>query len=66
MSRVLSYDSLMKCVSGVVCLAVVSVVIVETDVLPSQIRHPLRGAIHQSLDRVTRFPALRDILRSFQ
>ena len=65
MSRALSYDILVKLASGIVCTAVVYVVIVETDVLPSQIRHPLRGALHQGADRVTRYPAVRDILRAF-
>ena len=65
MSRTLSYDSLVKFASVVVCTAVGFVVIVETDLLPSQIRHPLRGAIHQAGDQVTRLPGVREILRAF-
>jgi hypothetical protein len=65
MSQVLSYDSLVKCASGLVVITVLTVVAAETEILPSQIRHPLRVAVHDTLDRVTRVPAVRDILRTF-
>jgi hypothetical protein len=65
MSQVLSYDNLVKCASGLVVMTVVTVAAAETDILPAQIRHPLRAAVHETLDRATRLPAVRDILRSF-
>ena len=65
MSYIFSYETLLRCISGLVCTAVVSVVIVETDVLPAEMRRPLRGAIHQATDRATQSPAVREILRTF-
>ena len=65
MTRAISYDNLLKCVSALILISVVSVVIVETDVLPVQYRHPMRAAVHQTGDRMTRLPVVSDVLRKF-
>jgi len=65
MTRAINYDNLLKCVSALILISVVSVVIVETDVLPVQYRHSMRAAVHQTGDRMTRLPVVSDVLRKF-
>jgi hypothetical protein len=65
MTRAFSYDSLLKCVSALILISVVSIVIVETDILPVQYRHSMRAAVHQTGDKVTRLPVVSDVLRKF-
>ena len=65
MTRALSYDSLLKCVSALILISVVSIVIVETDILPVQYRHSMRAAVHQTGDKMTRLPVVSDVLRKF-
>jgi len=65
MTRAFSYDSLLKCVSALILISVVSIVIVETDILPVQYRHSMRAAVHQTGDKVTRLPVVSEVLRKF-
>ena len=65
MTRAFSYDSLLKCVSALILISVVSIVIVETDILPVQYRHSMRAAVHQTGDKMTRLPVVSDVLRKF-
>jgi hypothetical protein len=65
MTQAFNYDNLLKCVSGLVLMAVVTVVIVETELLPSQFRNPVRATIHQTGEKVSRLPVVWEILRSF-
>ena len=65
MTRAINYDNLLKCVSALILISVVSVVIVATDVLPVQYRHSMRAAVHQTGDRMTRLPVVSDVLRKF-
>jgi hypothetical protein len=65
MTRALNYDNLLKCVSGLMLISVVSVVIVETDILPAPYRHSMRAAVHQTGDRMTRLPVVSEVLRKF-
>jgi hypothetical protein len=65
MTRALNYDNLLKCVSGLMLISVVSVVIVETDILPAPYRHTMRAAVHQTGDRMTRLPVVSEVLRKF-
>jgi hypothetical protein len=65
MTRAFSYDNLLKCLSALILTLVVSVVIVETDILPVQYRHSMRAAFHQTGDKMTRLPVVSDVLRKF-
>jgi hypothetical protein len=65
MTRAFSYDNLLKCVSALMLMSVVSIAIVETDVLPAPYRHSMRAAVHQTGDRMTRLPVVSEVLRKF-
>jgi hypothetical protein len=65
MTRAFNYDNLLKCVSGSVLMAIMSVVIFETDLLPPQFRNPVRAAIHGAGEKVSRLPVVWEILRAF-
>jgi hypothetical protein len=45
--------------------SVVTVVVVETDLLPPGVRHPLRASIRQAGEKVTRLRLVADVLRTF-
>jgi hypothetical protein len=66
MARAFIYDKLMKLVSGVVLTAIVVAVVVETDLLPPKIRHPMRSAFHSAGEKVTRLPGVAQILKAFR
>ena len=63
MTRAFNYDNLLKCLSGLILTSVVTVVVVETDLLPPGVRHPMRASIREAGEKVTRFPAVADLLR---
>ncbi|MGE5195619.1 MAG: hypothetical protein ACM3U2_24260 [Deltaproteobacteria bacterium] len=63
MTRAFNYDVLLKCVSGLIFAAVITVVVAETDLLPPGVRHPMRASIRQAGEKVTRIPAVADLLR---
>ena len=65
MTRAINYDNLLKCLSGLILASVVTVIVVETDLLPPGVRHPMRASIRQAGERVTRLPAVADLLRQF-
>jgi hypothetical protein len=65
MTRAFNYDVLLKCLSGLILASIVTVVVVETDLLPPGVRHPLRASIRQTGEKVTRLPAVADMLRQF-
>ncbi len=65
MTRTFNVDILLKCVSGLILTSVVTVVVVETDLLPPGVRHPLRASIRQAGEKVTRLRLVADVLRTF-
>jgi hypothetical protein len=65
MTRAFNYDNLLKCLSGLILASVVAVVVVETDLLPPGVRHPMRASIREAGEKVTRLPAVADLLRQF-
>ena len=65
MTRTFNYDNLLKCLSGLILTSVVTVVVVETDLLPPGVRHPLRASIRQAGEKVTRLRLVADVLRTF-
>jgi hypothetical protein len=65
MTRAFNYDNLLKCVSALMLISVLSIVIVETDILPAPYRHSMRAAVHQTGDRMTRLPFVSEVLRKF-
>ncbi len=60
------YDFLLRCVSGVIMTAFTFGIIVETDVLPRNIRHPLRTALHEVGDKAAKLPGVRQVHRAFR
>jgi hypothetical protein len=65
MTRAFNYDNLLKCVSGLVLSAVVAVDILETYLLPPQLRNPARAALHDTTDKASRLPVVWEIMRQF-
>jgi hypothetical protein len=65
MERTFNYDTLLKCLSGLILTSVVTIIVVETDLLPPEVRHPLRASIRQAGEKVTRLRLVADVLRTF-
>ncbi|HLJ11988.1 MAG TPA: hypothetical protein VKU82_12405 [Planctomycetaceae bacterium] len=64
--RRINYEFLVKCVSGVLLLLLAVGIIVETDLLPAKIRLPLRIAIHEAGQWLSRLPVVSQIMRALR
>lgn len=65
MQRVATWDFPVKCVSAVVLTAVIAVIAIETDLLPSSLRSTLRIRLHSAVDEVSRVPMIARIISGF-
>ena len=64
--RRINYEFLVKCVSGILLVLLAVGIIVETDLLPAKIRLPLRIAINEARQWLSRVPVVSEILRALR